>query len=138
MAVRMCLISWFLLCLVGCQDTRRTPPTTQVERMASAEPGDAPRDLARMVLEEACGECHISATGGLPGALRVFDLSESDWAASLTPAQAADIDRRLGEPSLPSMFEVDGRTNTIGPAERELVRDYLETKVGLESTAPPR
>lgn len=100
---------------------------SDAEAISSSTTPDAEvRDNARLTLEESCGTCHIGDTGGHEGALHVFDLSEQDWAARLTPEQAADAVRRLGEPAAPS-----GESNPATPEDVELVRGYLAERVGF-------
>jgi mono/diheme cytochrome c family protein len=86
----------------------------------------ASRDAARLVLERHCGACHIGASPtALPRALAVFDLSATEWAATLSDAQRTELVRRLDQPIPP-----DGRENDVSDEERAQVRRYVEARRG--------
>ncbi len=57
---------------------------------------NAIREKAREVLTVHCGACHVpSSLFVKPEALKIYDLSHSDWAASLNQRQLEDLTRRL-------------------------------------------
>lgn len=121
--------------VTGCDAQPAKQPAAPIEATKPAESGTIGRDQSRLVLESSCGQCHISATGGLPAALAVFDLSEDDWARQLSKTQAADIVRRLKEPQTPSMEQPDGEENTATAGDVATVESYLKRRVGLPTEA---
>lgn len=77
-------------------------PATAVHPADSADSVDdvylALREDARYTLESNCGSCHLPGLStSNDGALRVFNLSDQDWAAHMTPAQLQDAAGRLRE-----------------------------------------
>jgi hypothetical protein len=71
----------------------RTARSSESRREADAS---ELREAARAVLVANCGKCHDPGSGAsLKGALRVFNLIESDWSARMTSAQLHDAAGRL-------------------------------------------
>jgi mono/diheme cytochrome c family protein len=78
---------------------RAPAPLPSLEAPSAAAERDALRDQARVLLEAQCGECHIGTlASALPGALRVYDLSELEWPARMTPAQLRQLPERVDVP----------------------------------------
>lgn len=76
------------------------PAGTEGASHASAEERDRLREDARAVLLALrCARCHDSRRDtALPGALRVYDLAEPDWAARMTGERFQGMLRRLEGP----------------------------------------
>jgi hypothetical protein len=54
------------------------------------------RDAARDALQPSCGRCHDGARStALPKALRIFDLHQPDWSATVTSEQMDQMVRRF-------------------------------------------
>ncbi len=96
-----------------------TPPPAGTEGAphASAEERDRLREDARAVLLALrCARCHDSRRDtALPGALRVYDLAEPDWAARMTGERFQGMLRRLEGP------------------ERERVAAYARVETGRKA-----
>jgi hypothetical protein len=73
------------------------PAVTEGASHASTEERDRLREDARAVLLALrCARCHDSRRDtALPGALRVYDLAEADWAARMTGERFQGMLRRL-------------------------------------------
>jgi hypothetical protein len=87
------------------------------------------RDSARLVLERACGECHIPGQSRLAAPLAVFDLMQPEWADTASDAQLGQIAWRLREPTLPSGNDGDGKPNDASEREKQLVEDYVKLEL---------
>ncbi len=105
---------------------------------AQATPADAApvetltelRESARETLASNCGECHTrNLATSLPRALAVFDLDEEEWARRMTPGQLRDAQRRLDEPTAPSLDEDVRREIHLAPAERERFARYVADEI---------
>ncbi|MFI5296689.1 MAG: hypothetical protein ACHREM_01210 [Polyangiales bacterium] len=89
------------------------------------------RDGARAVLSRRCGECHDPARrSALPGALKVFDVTEAGWSARMTDTQLRNALWRLGEPIPP-----EGRANDVTDAERGIFGRYVGAEIARRATA---
>ena len=109
--------------LMACGHPSGDRAPTDVE--APVDPHALQRDAARLVLERACGSCHISTEPtALPAALAVYDLTELDWSARMTDAQLLDAVQRMDAPLPP-----DGAPNGSTPEERETVRAFVESEI---------
>jgi hypothetical protein len=101
------------------------PERAPTEPSAPADPHALRRDAARVVLERACGSCHISTEPtALQAALAVYDLTELDWSARMTDAQLLDMVQRMDAPLPP-----DGEPNGSTPEEREAVRVFVDAEI---------
>lgn len=90
---------------------------------AAEPPLSQARDEARLVLEARCGACHVGAyPTAVPGALAIYDLSQTEWASTLTKPQREDILGRLADPQ--GLDETV--TGPADPAEIATVRRYFE------------
>src|SRR5215510_16591161 len=66
----------------------------------------------RKLVEDHCGRCHNSTREtAKPAALKVFDLKEDDWTASMSDAQLPKVNGRFEN--------VD-----VTPAQRKQVADF--------------
>ncbi|MFI5301472.1 MAG: hypothetical protein ACHREM_25575 [Polyangiales bacterium] len=78
-----------------------------------------------------CGECHDPARrSALPEALKVFDVTETDWSARMTDAQLRNALWRLGEPIPP-----EGRPNDVSDLERGLFGRFVDGEIARRATA---
>jgi len=74
------------------------------------------RDAAREALQPSCGRCHDRAQPtALPKALRIFDLHEADWSATVTSEQMDHMVRRFEGFHMP-------------PADRVTVTRFLDAE----------
>ena len=79
------------------------------------------RDEARTVLETYCGNCHVgSYATALPKALSVYDLTEPDFAARLSPAQLSSALHRLEQDLGP-----DGEPRSVPARDRALFGEFV-------------
>src|SRR5262244_4027860 len=71
----------------------------------------------RKLVEDRCGRCHNSTREtAKPAALKVFDLKEDDWTASMSDAQLPKVNGRFEN--------VD-----VTPAQRKQVADFIKGKL---------
>jgi hypothetical protein len=55
-----------------------------------------PREAARYILEKHCGACHRQdSPDALPAALRIFNLNQIDFAATMSDAQLSSARGRI-------------------------------------------
>src|SRR5262245_25807621 len=77
-----------------------------------------PEPAVRKLVEDRCGRCHNSTREtAKPAALKVFDLKEDDWTASMSDAQLPKVNGR---------FE----SVEVTTAERKQVADFIKMKLG--------
>jgi hypothetical protein len=116
--------------LLGASSCRRAPTTDT--RDASAAPAstaraDELRESSRALLLRECGECHNGELdSALPGALRIYDLSELDWARHMTPEQLHDAEHRLEQDAGPVIGQAEIRPMNVAPQERQMFHEYVE------------
>lgn len=68
-------------------------------RASTEEPDRLREDARAVLLALRCARCHDSRRDtALPGALRVYDLAEPDWAARMTGERFQGMLRRLDGP----------------------------------------
>jgi|GEM_PF-4350005 len=80
-----------------------------------------PEAVVRGLIEEHCGSCHNSTREtAKPAALKVFDLKEDDWTASMSNDQLQKVNGRAKGVNLP-------------PAKRQLVADFIKGKLEQRS-----
>ena len=103
------LVVVLLVVAAGCrEDTRR-------------ELQNPLRDEARTILETWCGNCHINSyPTALPKALAIYDLSEADFAARLSPAQLSSALHRLAADLGP-----DGEPRTVPARDRARFAEFV-------------
>ena len=98
------------LAFAGCH--HQAPPPAPPP---APDPRVARRDDARLVLERFCGECHIGTLPtAKPRAISVFDLSEMEWAARMSPLQWKSALDRLDQ------------NKEVSDDDRRRVRAYVE------------
>ena len=79
------------------------------------------RDEARTVLETWCGNCHVgSYPSALPKALAVYDLTEPDFAARLSPRQLSSALHRLEAELGP-----DGEPRSVPAREKATFAEFV-------------
>lgn len=77
-----------------------SPPSPSLNELSRIEL----RDRSRVIVEEHCGSCHLPwFDTSHERALRVFDLSEVEWAAPMDEAQLRDVAFRLSEGLAPAV-----------------------------------
>jgi len=83
MATAMLLVLW------------TSPPRNALAAKANAKSSQLEADV-RQLVEQNCGKCHNSAREtAKPAALKVFDLVEDDWTASMSSEQLPKVIGRL-------------------------------------------
>jgi hypothetical protein len=108
--MRALIVGTFALCACS----RAVPPAPD------AAPVEDLRESARETLGNNCGECHTRGLRtALPRALAVFDLDEPDWSRRMSADQLREAQRRLAEPTAPSLDENARREIHITPEERD-------------------
>jgi hypothetical protein len=121
-----------ILALPACRAARRQGPSPRQARGAPSL-RERVRDEARLVLEDHCGQCHISAyPTAVPRALLVFDLSETEWSARMSDAQLDGARIRLAEPLAP-----DGQANQVTDEERARFSRYVDAELARRATSAP-
>jgi len=86
---------------------------------------DALREEARVVLEDNCGQCHVSTyPTALPRALAIFDLAETNWSARMSEAQLKSASFRLTQPLPP-----DGDENRATARDRKLFERFVHLEL---------
>ena len=76
-----------------------------------------PETAVRKLVEERCGRCHNSTREtAKPAALKVFDLKEDNWTASISDEQLPKVNGRFEN--------VD-----VTPAQRKQVADFIKGKL---------
>jgi len=84
------------------------------------------RDAAREALRPSCGRCHDRAQAtALPKALRIFDLHEADWSATVTREQMDHMVRRFEGFHMPA-------------ADRVTVQRFLDAERARRAAVPER
>ena len=74
---------------------RTSPPRDALAAKANAKSSQLEADV-RQLVEQNCGKCHNSAREtAKPAALKVFDLVEDDWTASMSSEQLPKVIGRL-------------------------------------------
>ncbi len=121
-----------MLLAVAC---RRSPlPTSAAPVPVSARV--VLRDRARLVLERMCRECHIGTLPtALPRALAVYDLSQTEWSARMTPLQLRDLLDRIGGTLIAGPR--DGKVNDATAAEKEAVRAFVAGELSAMDAGAP-
>jgi mono/diheme cytochrome c family protein len=88
------------------------------------------RESARETLSKNCGECHTrDLPTALPRALRVFDLTEADWARRMSADQLREAARRLSEPFAPTRGEGEVRPIQVSAEERARFDLYVAAEL---------
>ena len=85
------------------------------------------------MLARECGECHDGGRDPLPRALRVFDVTEIEWARHMTNEQLRDAERRIGDDSAPSRHADGPRPLHVAPSERQAFHDYVDAELGARA-----
>jgi hypothetical protein len=95
-----------LLLLLG-----MSPPAAVKAKSTPLEPA------VRKLVEDHCGRCHNSThETAKPAALKVFDLKEDNWTASMSDVQLPRVNGRFA-------------TVDVTTAERKQVADFIKGKV---------
>jgi hypothetical protein len=88
------------------------------------------RESARETLEANCAECHTKGRStALPRALRVFDLTETDWAQRMTEEQLREAARRLDQPNAPTRGEGESRKIDVSPEGRARFARFVDAEL---------
>jgi len=88
-----------------------SPPAAVKAKSTALEPA------VRKLVEEHCGRCHNSTRAtAKPAALKVFDLKEDNWTASMSDEQLPKVNGRFAS--------VDVTT-----AQRKQVADFIKGKL---------
>ena len=127
--------------------TKQAPEST--ERMDSRAAPSSPlpaagtidtwRESARETLDANCAECHTQGLAtALPRALRVFDLTERDWARHMSEAQLREADRRLSEPFAPTRGEGDVRPIQVSNEAKAQFARFIDAEVALRQRGRAR
>ncbi len=111
--------------VVACARSSPPPPED-----AGADPYVAFRESARETLEANCAECHTKGRStALPRALRVYDLTETDWAARMSEDQLREAARRLDQPNAPTRGEGDARKIDVTPEAKARFAKFVEAEL---------
>lgn len=118
---------------IGCTQSVEAPQKSlDTERHSGDAAHQALRDEARLILEEHCGSCHLPDYPTTIGAaLAVFDLSQEEWAATMSEEQLHDASNRLGEDLAPG--GPDGTPLNVPEADRTLFEQYVASELARRS-----
>jgi hypothetical protein len=95
------------------------------------------RESARETLEANCADCHTKGRStALARALRVFDLTETDFAARMTEEQLREANRRLNQPLAPTRGEGEARTILASPEAKAKLARFVEAELARRRDAP--
>jgi len=93
------------------------------------------RESARETLDASCGECHTATLPtALPGALHVFDLTETDWSRRMSDDQLREAARRLREPVGPTRGPEEVRPILASEIERARFDLFVAREVAARHT----
>ncbi len=115
----------------GCESGEQEAPRPGQAAQA-ADPTDlnALRESARETLTASCSECHTKTLPtAVSRALRVFDLTEPDWARRMSEGQLREASRRLGEPFAPTAGEGDVRPIDVSKRDRARFAAFVDAEV---------
>jgi mono/diheme cytochrome c family protein len=94
-----------------------TSPVNTADAATAKAKSNQSEAVVRGLIEEHCGTCHNSTRQtAKPAALKVFDLNEDDWTASMSNDQLQKVMGRVNGVNLP-------------PAKRQLVASFIKGKL---------
>lgn len=106
---------------------RSASPSEQRDASPAFARADELRESSRALLLRECGECHNGELdSALPRALRIYDLSELEWARHMTPEQLHDAEHRLEQDAGPVIGQAEIRPMSVTPQERQTFHEYVE------------
>jgi hypothetical protein len=132
-AMRSVTVVSAVLLAAACSRGDAGAVTTTAKTMADAtttEAIDVLRESARETLGANCGACHTRGLPtALPRALAVFDLDRLDWSTRMTDDQLREAQRRLDEPTAPSIREEERREIHLGAGERDRFARFVTAEI---------
>jgi hypothetical protein len=130
------LFAFLALLALSCRQAG-APRAAGEDATASTEPSLVElREAARETLDVNCGECHTrTMPTALPRALRIFDLTETEWSRRMSEDQLREAARRLREPMAPTRAETEARP--IRASDQERARFELFVSKEIETRRAP-